>query len=123
MGVTVSILSLTAIQSKASLAEALIKQAVPTYAAIVLVIGDNKTFLESACIAQLCALLCPGMPNRIKVSETSETGYAFRLKEVDWEKKKAEFDSLIKDFTNLATGGEMVYFSPLGVVVNDRPEI
>lgn len=123
MGVTVSILSLVAIQSKASLAEALIKQAVPTYAAIVLVIGDNKTFLESACIAQLCALLCPGMPNRIKVSETSETGYAFRLKEVDWEKKKAEFDSLIKDFTNLATGGEMVYFSPLGVVVNDRPEI
>jgi len=123
MGVTESILSTTAIQSKATLAEALIKKAVPTYAAIVTAAGDPLTFLQSACIAQVCALLCPGMPNRIKIAETSETGYAYRLKDVDWAAKKTEFETTAKDFIDLATGGEVTFISPIGVVVNDRLEI
>lgn len=121
MGVTESILSTTAIQSKATLAEALIKQAVPTYAAITT--GDELVFLQSACIAQVCTLLCPGMPNRIKIAETSETGYSFRLKDVDWVAKKTEFEATIKDFIDLATGGEATFISPIGVVVNDRTEV
>lgn len=120
MGVTTSILSDSEIQSKATLAEALIKKAVPTYAAIT---GDNLTFLQSACIAQVCALLCSGMPNRIKVSQTSETGYSYKLQDVDWVKRKVEFEASISDFINLSTGGEVVYFSPIGVVSNDRLEI
>lgn len=121
MGVTESILSTTAIQSKATLAEALIKQAVPTYAAITT--GDELVFLQSACIAQVCTLLCPGMPNRIKIAETSETGYSFRLKDVDWVAKKAEFEATIKDFIDLATGDTVTFVSLIGVVVNDRCEI
>jgi len=120
MGVTTSILSDTEIQSKAVLAEALIKKAVPTFATIT---GDELTFLQSACIAQVAALLCPGMPNRIKVAETSETGYSYRLQDIDWVKLKVEFAAKISDFTNLATGGEVTFISPIGVVVNDRCEI
>ena len=121
MGVTESILPTTAIQSKATLAEALTKQTVPTYADITE--GDELTFLQSACIAQLCALLCPGMPNRIKVSETSETGYAYKLADVDWLKKKVEFERAKKDYISLATGGEVIMPSVIGVVVNERTEI
>jgi len=120
MGVTTSILSDADIQSKATLAEALIKKAVPGYISVT---DDELVFLQSACIAQVCALLCPGMPNRIKVSETSETGYAFKLAEVDWAKKKTEFEREIKDFISLALGGEVVIPCPLGVVVNARTEI
>jgi len=124
MGVTESVLSTTAIQSKATLAEALIKKAVTDYAAIVTAAGDPLAFLQSACIAQVCALLCPGMPNRIKVSETSETGYAYRLKDVDWSAKKTEFENTMKDFIDLTTGGETVIpFSLVGVVTNTRLEI
>lgn len=121
MGVTESILPTTAIQSKATLAEALTKQTVPTYADITE--GDELTFLQSACIAQLCALLCPGMPNRIKVSETYETGYAYKLADVDWLKKKAEFERAKKDYISFATGGEVIMPSVIGVVVNERTEI
>ena len=121
MGVTTSILPDADVQSKATLAEALTKQTVPTYADITE--GDELTFLQSACIAQLCALLCPGMPNRIKVSETSETGYAYKLADVDWLKKKVEFERAKKDFIGLATGGEVIMPSVIGVVVNERTEI
>lgn len=120
MGVTTSILSDTEIQSKATLAEALIKKAVPTYADLT---GDNLTFLQSACIAQICALLCSGMPSRIKIAETSETGYSYKLQEIDWVKRKVEFEEAIKDMVSMSTGGEAVYFSPIGVVYNDRLEI
>lgn len=120
MGVTISILPDTDIQSKATLSEAFIKKAVPTYAEIV---GDELTFLQSACIAQLCVLLCPGMPNRIKVSETYETGYAYKLADVDWLKKKVEFERAKKDYISLATGGEVIMPSVIGVVVNERTEI
>jgi len=124
MGVTESILSTTAIDSKASLAEALIKKAVTDYAAIVIAAGDPLTFLQSACIAQVCALLCTGMPNRIKVSETSETGYAYRLQDIDWVKKKVEFETDIKDFIDLALESEIeVPFSLVGVVTNTRLEL
>ncbi len=123
MGVTTSILSDTEIQSKATLAEALIKKAVPTYAVIVAAAGDPLTFLQSACISQVAALLCPGMPNRIKVSQTSETGYSFKLQEVDWVKKKVELEADISNYLNLVGGGEAAYFSPIGVVTNDRLEI
>lgn len=124
MGVTESILSATAIQSKAALAEAMIKKAVTTYATIVTAAGDPLVFLQSACVAKICALLCPGMPNRIKIAETSETGYAYRLKDVDWAIKKTEFEDTMKDFIDLATGGATVLpFSFIGVVTNDRIEI
>jgi len=124
MGVTESILSTTAIDSKASLAEALIKKAVPTYAAIVTAAGDPLTFLQSACIAQVCALLCPGMPNRIKITETSETGYAYRLKDVDWIVKKTEFENTVKDFIDLALESEVgIPYSLVGVVTNTRLEL
>jgi len=124
MGVTESILSTTSIQSKATLAEALTKKAVTTYAAIITAAGDPLVFLQSACVAQVCALLCPGMPNRIKISQTSETGFAFRLKEVDWAAKKTEFENTMKDFIDLTTGGETVIpFSLVGVVTNTRLEI
>lgn len=120
MGVTTSILSDAEIQSKAALAEALIKKSVPNYAEKT---GDELVFLQSACISQVCTLLCPGMPNRVKVSETSETGYAYRLKDVDWEKKKSEFEDFVKNYISLATGGEIVIPGVIGVVVNDRCEI
>jgi len=122
MGVTVSILPILDIQSKATLAEALTKKAVPTYAAITT--GDELVFLQNACVAQVCALLCSGMSNRIKIAETSETGYSYRLKDVDWEKKKTEFETTMRDFVDLATGGEAtIPFSLVGVVTNDRIEI
>ena len=121
MGVGTSILPDADIQSRASLAEALTKRAVPNYAEITT--GDELVFLQSACIAQMCALLCTGMPNRIKIAETSETGYSYRLKDVDWEKKKTEFDASVNDFISLATGGETVIPSVIGVVFNDRLEI
>ena len=122
MGVTTSILSDTEVQSQAPLAEALTKKAVPTYAAITT--GDELVFLQNACVAQVCALLCSGMPNRIKISQTSETGFAFRLKETDWAAKKTEFENDVKDFIDLATGGVVVIpFSLVGVVTNDRIEI
>lgn len=120
MGVTESILPTTAIQSKATLSEAFIKKAVPTYAEIT---GDELTFLQSACIAQVCALLCPGMPQRIKVSQADETGYSFKIAEVDWDKKKVGFEGNVKDFISLATGGEVVIPSVLGVVKNDRLQV
>lgn len=120
MGVTASILSDAEIQSKAALAEALIKKVVPGYADIT---GDNLTFLQSACIAQICVLICPGMPNRIKVSEASETGYSFKLTEIDWTKKKVEFETDIRGYINLALGGEVVMPDVVGVVKNDRTEI
>ena len=123
MGVTESILSTTAIQSKATLAEALLKKAVTTYAAIVTATGDPLVFLQSACIAQVCALLCPGMPNRIKVSEASETGYSFKLDAIDWDKKKVEFEASIRDYINLALGGEIAMPSIIGVVTNTRLEL
>ncbi len=121
MGVTTSILSDAEIQSKATLAEALIKKAVPTYADITE--GDELTFLQSACIAQVCALLCPGMPNRVAISETHEGGYSYKLQEVDWIKKKVEFEANVMNYLDLAVGGEAAYFSPIGVVANDRLEI
>jgi len=122
MGVTTSILSDTEVQSQATLAEALTKKAVPTYAAITT--GDELVFLQNACIAQVCALLCSGMSNRIKIAETSETGYSYRLKDVDWEKKKTDFETTAKDFVDLVTGGEVALpFSLVGVVTNDRIEI
>lgn len=120
MGVTTSVLSDAEIQSKATLAEALIKKAVPTYAALT---GDNLTFLQFACIAQVCVLLCPGMPNRVKTAETSETGYSFKLQEVDWKKQDVMFNASIRDYIGLALGGEVVMPVPLGVVSNARPEI
>lgn len=123
MGVTESTLPDTEIQSQAVLAEAFIKNAVSTYATIVTAGGDNKVFLESAAIAQICALLCPGMPNRIKTSETSESGYAYKLESTDWTVKKKEFEGLIKNYTYFATGETYDMRSPLGVVTNDRPEI
>lgn len=121
MGVTESILPTTAIQSKATLAEALIKKAVPTYASITT--GDELVFLQSACIVQVCVLLCPGMPNRIKVSETSETGYAYRLKDVDWDKKRKDFEDSVKSFISLAVGNEIIMPDVIGVVTNDRLEV
>jgi len=121
MGVTTGILSDTEVQSQAPLAEALTKKAVPTYATITT--GDELVFLQNACIAQLCALLCSGMSNRIKIAETSETGYSYRLKDVDWKAKKTDFEGTAKDFIDLATGGEVTFISPIGVVVNDRCEI
>ena len=120
MGVTESVLPATAIQSKAALAEALIKQMVPAYADIT---GDALIFLQSACIARLCALLCPGMPQRLKVQQTDETGYSFRLASVDWRQKQAEFESSVKDYISLALGGEIEMWSAVGVVNNDRLEI
>ena len=123
MGVTESILSTTAIQSKATLAEALLKKAVTTYAAIVTAAGDPLVFLQSACVAQVCALLCPGMPNRIKVSEASETGYSFKLDSINWDKKKVEFEASIRDYINLALGGEIAMPSIIGVVTNTRLEL
>jgi len=120
MGVTASILSDAEIQSKAALSEALTKKAVPNYADLT---GDNLTFLQSACIAQICTLLCPGMPNRIKIAETSETGYSYKLTEIDWKKQEVMFQASIKSYLNLAVGGEVVMPSPVGVVVNARPEI
>jgi len=120
MGVTVSILPDADIQSKSILAEALLKKSVPTYATIT---GDELVFLQNACIAQACSLLCTGMPNRIKIAETSETGYSYRLKDVDWEKKKTKFDASINDFISLATGGETIIPSMIGVVFNDRIEV
>jgi len=122
MGVTASILPTADIQSKATLAEALTKKAVPTYATITT--GDELVFLQNACVAQVCALLCSGMSNRIKIAETSETGYSYRLKDVDWAKKKTDFENDAKDFIDLATGGETVIpLSLVGVVTNDRIEI
>ena len=120
MGVTVSILPDADIQSKSVLAEALLKKSVPTYAIIT---GDELVFLQSACIAQVCSLLCTGMPNRIKIAETSETGYSYRTKDVDWEKKEAEFNASVNGFINLAAGGEVIIPSIVGVVTNDRLEI
>lgn len=124
MGVTTSILSDTVIQSKAVLAEALIKKAVTTYADIITAGSDTATFLESACIAQLGVLLCPGMPNRIKTSETSETGYSYKLQDIDWVKRKNEMEELMQSYIDLATGGTVeVPFSLVGVVNNTRIEI
>lgn len=120
MGVTENILPTTAIQSKATLAEALIKKAVPTYAAIT---GDNLTFLQSACIAQVCALLCPGMAQRVKVMQQDETLYSFKIQATNWDKKKREFEGMVKEYISLATGQEDVIISPVGVITNDRLEI
>lgn len=120
MGVTTSILSDVEIQSKAALSEALTKTAVPEYANLT---GDNLIFLQAACVAQVCTLLCPGMPNRIKIGETSETGYSYKLMEVDWKKQEVMFQASTKDYLSLALGGEVTMPSPIGVVANDRPEI
>ena len=123
MGVSVSVLSDTDIQSKATLAEALTIKAVPDYTDIMEGTGTEKAFLQMACIAQVCALLCPGMPNRVKVSETSETGYSYKLQDIDWSKFEARFGKSVRDMLMLATGETGLAFSPLGVVVNDRLEV
>jgi hypothetical protein len=132
MGVTISILSDAEIQSKLKLAEALIKKAVPDYAAIVAAGSaegatnedkDNLTFLQSACIAQVCALLCPGMAQRVKVMQQDETLYSFKIQATNWDKKKREFEGLVRGYICLATGQEDVIISPVGVVFNDRLEI
>lgn len=120
MGVTESVLPTTAIKSKATLAEAIIKRMVPSYATIT---GDALIFLQSACIAQVCVLFCPGMPQRLKIAQTDETGYSFRLASVDWRQKQAEFEVSVKDYINLALGGEIEMWTPVGVVNNDRLEI
>ena len=120
MGVTASILSTTAIQSKATLAEALLKKAVPTYAEIT---GDELVFLQSACIAQLCALLCPGMSNRVKVAQQDETLYSFKIQSTNWDRKKREFESMVSNYISLAIGQEATVVSLVGVVFNDRLEI
>lgn len=120
MGVKTSVLSDAEIQSKATLAEALIIQKVPTYADIT--DSDLLVFLQSATVSQLCALLCPGMPQRIKVAQSDETLFSFKLQSVDWEKKKKEFEGLVSDYIFLATGGEFESFNPLGVVYGDRDE-
>ena len=124
MGVSESVLPTAAIQSKAALAEILIKKAVPTYAELA---GDELSLLQSACIAQLCALLCPSMPQRIKIAQADEVGYSFKLQAVDWTAKKAEFEALISDLIFAATGddSDMSAYAPeiLGVVKNDRIKI
>lgn len=133
MGVTISILSDAEIQSKLKLAEALIKKAVPDYAAIVAAGSaegatnedkDNLTFLQSACIAQVCALLCPGMAQRVKVMQQDETLYSFKIQATDWNKKKQEFEELIRNYVGLVAGqGDAIIHSPMGVVFNDRLQI
>ena len=120
MGVSASVLPVASIQSKATLAEAIIVQSVPNYATIT---GDTLTFLQSACIAQVCVLLCPGMSQRIKISQADETGYSFRLHDTDWDKKKAEFERIVKDMLYMANGEVYAMPSAVGVVSNDRLEI
>jgi hypothetical protein len=132
MGVTTSILSDADIQSKATLAEALIKKAVPGYAVIVTAGSDEGatnedkdalTFLRSACIAQVCALLCPGMAQRVKVMQQDETLYSFKIQATNWDRKKREFEGLVREYICIATGQEDVIISPVGVVFNDRLEV
>lgn len=120
MGVTTSILSDADIQSKAILAEALIIKSVPGHADLT---GDDLTFLQSACIAQVCALLCSGMAQRVKVMQQDETLYSFKIQATNWDRKKREFEGLTREYICLATGQEDVIISPVGVVFNDRPEI
>ena len=120
MGVTKGVLPDEDIQSKASLAEALIIRSVPSYAELV---GDELTFLESACIAQVCALLCPGMAQRVKVMQQDETLYAFKIQAINWDNKKREFEGLIGEYIGLAAGYGGVALSLVGVVYNDRPKI
>ena len=119
MGVKTSILPDTDIQSKATLAEAIIIQKVPGYAEIT---GDELTFLQSATVSQLCALLCLGMPNRVKIQQADETLYSFKLQAVDWQAKKKEFEGLVQDYLFLATGSEIEAFNPLGVTRGVRDE-
>ncbi len=120
MGVTTSILPDADIQSKATIAEALIIKSVPDYANLV---GDDLTFLESAVIAQVCALLCTGMAQRVKVAQQDETLYSFKIQATNWDRKKREFEGLIREYICLATGQEDVIISPVGVVYNDRLEV
>lgn len=121
LGVDEEILPDLDIQGKANLAEALTKRAVPDYEGMT---DDALIFLQSACVAQLCALLCPGMPNRVKTSETSETKYSYKLQEVDWAAKKEEFQTAISDFLSIVKdNGEFSLPAMVGVVVNDKLEI
>ena len=123
MGVSAAVLSDADIQSRAALAEALIIKAVPNYEDILEGTGTEKAFLQMACIAQVSALLCPGMPNRVKVSETSETGYSYKLQDIDWSKFEVQFGKTVRDMLMLAKGDTGLAFSPLGVVTNDRLEV
>jgi len=120
MGVTTSILPDADIQSKATLAEALIIKSVPGYASLT---GDDLTFLQSAAIAQVCALLCPGMAQRVKVMQQDETLYSFKIQATNWDRKKREFEGLVREYICIATGQEDVIISPVGVVFNDRLEV
>ena len=121
IGVTTSILSDADIQSKATLAEALLIKSVPGYAGL---IGDDLTFLQAACIAQVCALLCPGMAQRVKIAQQDETMYSFKIQATDWNKKKQEFEELIRNYVGLVAGqGDAIIHSPMGVVFNDRLQI
>lgn len=120
MGVTISILPNADIQSKAALAEALIIKSVPGYADLT---GDDLTFLQSATIAQVCALLCPGMAQRVKIAQADETLYSFKIQATNWDNEKRYFEGLVKNYICLATGEDEEIISLVGVVENDRLEI
>jgi len=122
LGVTQSVLSDTDIQSKATLAEALIIRSVPNYQEILEGNDDRKTFLQSAVIAKVCSLLCSGMSQRVKVQQQDETLYAYRIQSIDWKAKKAEFEEMVTGYIGMVLGNELTTHTLLGVVKNDRPK-
>lgn len=122
IGVTKSVLPDLDIQSKSTLAEALIIRTVLNYQEIMDANGVEKIFLQSATIAQVCSLLCLGMPQRVKVQQQDETLYSYRIQSTDWKAKKAEFDGMVSDYISLTLGDDFITYSLLGVVKNDRPK-
>jgi len=111
------------IQDLALEAETIIESKCPGWTAYKLSGGTSWELIQSAAIFQLAAMMCPSMSQRIKLQESDETGYSYRLQEIDWEKKEIELSKKAGANLFLATGEPAMSYSPLGVVSNVPTEI
>lgn len=118
LGVTVLMLPDTAIDREniITIAESAVIKQVPNYAEIIADIenSDDAVYLRSAVISQVAARCCPGLEAKFKTSEQSETGYNYKKENVDWTKKKVEFEAQATEYIGMISSIELqsVDYSP-----------